>query len=101
MNNWHFKLLYDGECPFCLREVRWLQRRNRLGYLAFEDFSSPSFDPLPLGVTREELLGLSPHSDQNFTAMYCRVVLPVLGIAPNASCQRNSAHGSRSYYSRL
>lgn len=58
MSNWHFKLLYDGECPFCLREVRWLQRRNRLGYLAFEDISSPSFDPLPLGVTREELLGV-------------------------------------------
>jgi len=25
MNGWHFKWLYDGKCPFCLREVRWLQ----------------------------------------------------------------------------
>ena len=58
MSNWHFKLLYDGECPFCLREVRWLQRRNHRNHLAFEDVSSPGFDPLPLGVTREELLGV-------------------------------------------
>lgn len=58
MSNWHFKLLYDGECPFCLREVRWLQRRNRLGHLAFEDVSSPGFDPSSLGTTREELLGV-------------------------------------------
>ena len=41
-----------------MREVRWLQGRNRLGHLAFEDVSSPSFDPLPLGVPREELLGV-------------------------------------------
>lgn len=58
MSNWHFKLLYDGECPFCMLEVRWLQRWNRRGHLAFEDVSSPSFDPSPLGVTREELLGV-------------------------------------------
>ena len=58
MSNWHFKLLYDGECPFCVREVRWLQRRNRLDHLAFEDVSSPDFDPSSLRMTREELLGV-------------------------------------------
>jgi predicted DCC family thiol-disulfide oxidoreductase YuxK len=58
MSNWHFKLLYDGKGPFCLREVRWLQRRNHRNHLAFEDVSSPGFDPLLLGVTREELLGV-------------------------------------------
>ena len=58
MNEWHFKLLYDGECPFCLREVRWLQRWNRHGHLAFEDVSSPDFDPAKYHTTREELLGV-------------------------------------------
>ena len=56
MNKWDFKLLYDGECPFCVREVNWLRRWNRQGRLAFEDISCPDFDPSPLGKTREELL---------------------------------------------
>jgi predicted DCC family thiol-disulfide oxidoreductase YuxK len=58
MNEWDFKLLYDGECPLCQREVRWLQRLNRSGRLAFEDVSSPGFDPSRYGATREELLGV-------------------------------------------
>ena len=44
MTTWDFKLLYDGECPLCMREVRWLQKKNRKGRLAFEDVSAPGFD---------------------------------------------------------
>lgn len=58
MDKWHFKLLYDGECPFCLLEVRWLQRWNRHGHLAFEDVSSGDFDPARYHTTREELMGV-------------------------------------------
>ena len=58
MTEWRFKLLYDGECPFCRREVRWLQQLNRHGHLAFEDVSSPEFDPEPFRVSREQLLGV-------------------------------------------
>src|SRR5579862_4847317 len=58
MNDWRFKMLYDGECPFCLREVRWLRRRNHRGHLAFEDVSTSDFDPTPYRATREELLGV-------------------------------------------
>lgn len=58
MNQWRFKLLYDGECPLCLREVRWLERRNSHGHLAFEDVASPDFAPAYYGATREELLGV-------------------------------------------
>jgi predicted DCC family thiol-disulfide oxidoreductase YuxK len=58
MNEWRFKLLYDGECPLCLREVRWLQRWNRHGHLAFEDISLPDFDSTYYHTTREELLGV-------------------------------------------
>jgi predicted DCC family thiol-disulfide oxidoreductase YuxK len=56
MNEWRFKLLYDGECPFCRREVQCLQRWNRKGYLAFEDVASDAFDPARYHATREELL---------------------------------------------
>ena len=34
-----FKLLYDGQCPFCRREVDWLKRRDRAGRLVAEDIS--------------------------------------------------------------
>ena len=58
MNSWRFKLLYDGECPLCRREARFLQRRNRHGPLAFEDISAPNFDPAVYHTTREELMGV-------------------------------------------
>ncbi len=58
MTTWDFKLLYDGECPLCMREVRWLQKRNRNGRLAFEDVSAPGFDAAQFEMSREELLGV-------------------------------------------
>lgn len=58
MNDWCFKLLYDGQCPFCCLEVRWLQRWNRHGYLVFEDISTPDFDPSRYGVTLQDLMGV-------------------------------------------
>ena len=58
MNQWRFKLLYDGECPLCLREKRFLERRNRNGWLAFEDISAPGFNPESYHATREELMGV-------------------------------------------
>jgi predicted DCC family thiol-disulfide oxidoreductase YuxK len=58
MNQWRFKLLYDGECPLCRREARFLQRRNRNGRLAFEDITAPGFDPSVYATTRQELMGV-------------------------------------------
>lgn len=58
MNQWRFKLLYDGECPLCRREARFLARRNCNGRLAFEDITAPGFDALVYGTTREELMGV-------------------------------------------
>lgn len=58
MNQWRFKLLYDGDCPLCQREARFLQKRNRHGWLAFEDIAAPNFDPAVYHTTREELMGV-------------------------------------------
>jgi predicted DCC family thiol-disulfide oxidoreductase YuxK len=58
MEPWHFKILYDGECPLCRREARFLQRRNRHGRLAFENIAAPDFDPAVYGATREQLMGV-------------------------------------------
>ena len=58
MIRWKFKLLYDGQCPICRREARWLQRRDRHGYLAFEDISAPDFDASRYGITQTEVMGV-------------------------------------------
>ena len=58
MNQWRFKLLYDGDCPLCRREAAFLQRRNHHGWLAFANIAAPDFDPAAYGVTREDLMGV-------------------------------------------
>ncbi len=58
MNQWRFKLLYDGECPLCRREASFLQSRNQHGWLAFEDITAPGFDAKAYGTTQTALMGV-------------------------------------------
>jgi len=58
MNQWRFKILYDGDCPLCRREARFLQKRNLAGWLAFEDIAAPGFDPAVYHATRDQLMGV-------------------------------------------
>lgn len=58
MNEWRFKLLYDGDCPLCRREAAFLQRRNRDGWLAFENIAAPGFDPAAYGTSQKALMGV-------------------------------------------
>jgi len=55
--DWQIKLLYDGACPFCRREVHWLKRRDRLDAIALEDISAPEFDAGRYGLTQETVDG--------------------------------------------
>ena len=55
---WKLKLLFDGGCPFCALEARWMQRRDRQGSLAFEDITHPDFDPARYGLSREQVMGV-------------------------------------------
>lgn len=54
--SWKIKLLYDGECPFCKREITWMQRHNSAGKLAFEDIAAPGFDAARYGLTQSEVM---------------------------------------------
>ena len=56
MHPWKFKILYDGDCPFCVREINWLRRRNHQGNVAFEDIAASDFDPTPYNRSRDELM---------------------------------------------
>ncbi|HEY9858609.1 MAG TPA: DUF393 domain-containing protein [Candidatus Obscuribacterales bacterium] len=43
---WEIKLLYDGECPLCLREVNFLTKRDAgRGLVAFVDIAADDYDP--------------------------------------------------------
>lgn len=57
MATYQVKLLYDGACPFCRREIQWLKRRDCAGSLAMEDISDPAFDPGPYGLTKNDVVG--------------------------------------------
>ncbi len=56
-------LLYDGGCPLCLREVRFLERRDLQRHpgaprLAFVDINEPEYDPtLHGGIGYREAMG--------------------------------------------
>ena len=44
--SWQIKLLYDGECPLCLREVNFLTRRDAgRGLVAFVDIADDDYNP--------------------------------------------------------
>ncbi|MEM8643105.1 MAG: DUF393 domain-containing protein [Cyanobacteria bacterium P01_G01_bin.54] len=44
--SWQIKLLYDGECPLCVREVNFLQRRDAgRGRVAFVDIADDGYRP--------------------------------------------------------
>jgi predicted DCC family thiol-disulfide oxidoreductase YuxK len=43
---WEIKLLYDGECPFCLREVNFLTKQDAgRGLVAFVDIADDNYNP--------------------------------------------------------
>ena len=45
MSETSLTLLYDGACPLCLREVKFLKRRDLHGRLAFVDIDQDTYDP--------------------------------------------------------
>ena len=51
------RVLFDGECPLCLREIRMLERLDRgRGEIAFEDIADASFDASRYGLTQRDVM---------------------------------------------
>jgi predicted DCC family thiol-disulfide oxidoreductase YuxK len=45
-SNWKIKLLYDGQCPLCLREVKFLTQKDAgRGIVAFVDIADLAYVP--------------------------------------------------------
>lgn len=54
---WQVRVLFDGECPLCSREVDFLRRNDGgRGRIQFEDIADPSFDPERYGVDARSLM---------------------------------------------
>jgi predicted DCC family thiol-disulfide oxidoreductase YuxK len=54
---WQIRVLYDGECPLCSREIRFLERLDRgRGRIEFADIAEPSFDPAAYGLDSRALM---------------------------------------------
>ncbi|KAF7124794.1 hypothetical protein RHSIM_Rhsim12G0162200 [Rhododendron simsii] len=58
-DNWKVKMLYDGECPLCMREVNMLRERDKqFGAIKFVDISSDEYSPKEnQGLDYETVMG--------------------------------------------
>ena len=57
--DWKIKLLYDGECPLCVREVNFLQKKDAgRGIINFVDIADSNYDPQQnAGIDFETAMG--------------------------------------------
>ena len=54
---WEVRILFDGECPLCAREIDMLRRLDKgRGRVDFEDIAEPTFDASRYGLTQEEVM---------------------------------------------
>ena len=51
-----FEVFYDGDCPLCMKEIAFLQKRDRNGRIQFTDIADPSFQPSNYGKNHDELM---------------------------------------------
>lgn len=50
------EILFDGECPLCMRETRLLQRMDRQRRIRFTNIAAPDFEASSYGKTHDELM---------------------------------------------
>lgn len=50
------EVFYDGGCPVCSREVRFLRRWDRRGVMRFTDIDAPGFQAVPGGPGLDDLM---------------------------------------------
>ncbi|MEM9070960.1 MAG: DUF393 domain-containing protein [Myxococcota bacterium] len=50
------EVFFDGDCPLCMREIRFLQRRDRSGAIRFTDIAASDFDASRYGKTQSEFM---------------------------------------------
>jgi predicted DCC family thiol-disulfide oxidoreductase YuxK len=57
VEDWQIRVLFDGDCPLCAREVRVLRRLDRgRGRIDFEDIAAPGFDASRYGLGARDVM---------------------------------------------
>jgi len=46
---------FDGACPLCRREARFIQRRDKADRIRFVDIAASDFDPTAYGFTQDQV----------------------------------------------
>lgn len=54
---WKLRILFDGDCPLCAREIAMLRRLDRgRGRIGFEDIAAPGFHAGDYGLEQATLM---------------------------------------------
>lgn len=85
-SQWKIKILYDGDCPLCLREINFLQKRDAdRGLVKFVDITDKNYTPEENGgidfeTAMERIHGILPDGTVVKDLEVFRRVYQVLGI---------------------
>ena len=55
-NEFTIEMFYDGDCPLCMRETRFLQKLDRRQRIRFTNIADAAFDPAAVGKTHADLM---------------------------------------------
>lgn len=55
-NDFAIEMFFDGDCPLCRRETRFLQKLDRRQRIRFTNIAASDFDPESVGKTYDELM---------------------------------------------
>ncbi len=85
-STWKIKLLFDGECPLCVREVNFLKRKDGdRGLINFVDIAAEDYDPadnanIDFETAMGRIHGILPNGEIVQNVEVFRQIYDILGI---------------------
>lgn len=55
-NAWDIEVFYDGKCPLCTREIKFLKQRDKQKRIRFTDIEAADFSAERYGKTKAQFL---------------------------------------------